>query len=133
MRGGGRASRSFLVGTPNTTVRPINFPRAPGARRWNSPQSSPYSASRRGGEAAPFARQSGRVGWKTTSVVTLVVGTGLLGFGLATLDAKRREAREREYSSERKFKEPAYADLRNLKDVSVVSLGLSNFLFGCLH
>ncbi|EPE24293.1 FAD-linked oxidase, C-terminal [Glarea lozoyensis ATCC 20868] len=111
VRGVGRASGSFPTRTSH--LLSINYPRAPGGRRWNSLQPSIHSARQRGGGAT---RQSRRVGWKTTSVVSLAVGTGLLAFGLATFNAKRREARQREYSNEAKFREPKYADVNNLKD-----------------
>jgi hypothetical protein len=117
LRGVGRASGSFP--TWKTHLLPINLPRAPGATRWNSGQPSHQPGSHRGGGAA---RQSRRVGWRTSSVVGLVVGTGLAGFALAEWNARKRVVREREYSNENKFKEPNYADVEKLKDVSFVLL-----------
>ena len=49
----------------------------------------------------------------------MVVGTGLAGFGLATWNARQSEMRSKEYSNQAKFKEPKYADVNNLKDVSL--------------
>jgi hypothetical protein len=115
MKGVGRASGKFPFPTGKTHLFPINLPRAPAAKRWNSGQASSHLGSNRGGGAA---RQSRKVGWRTASVVSLVVGTGLAGFALAEWNARRRGVREREYSSEKKFKEPKYADVEKLKEVS---------------
>lgn len=77
-------------------------------RRWNA--SAPNFGK------GKYAKRGPRWGWPTEVALTAV--TAILAYGLAAKSLERKHVMGRAYSNPEKFKEPKYASITDMEDVS---------------
>ncbi|KAH6671735.1 hypothetical protein B0J14DRAFT_79950 [Halenospora varia] len=128
----GLASRKLPVTTTPPSPSPWTRNSGSGAtkRRWNSTSRTSNASGGSTSTGATVGRTTpARKGWTTNSVLGLVAATGIFAGALATFQARRKTERERQYSSPRKFVQPAYATVQDLEAVSPSSTNYFPVIF----